>query len=672
MAQFEIVSSYRPCGDQPAAIEFLAKGIHGDRSWQTLLGVTGSGKTFTMANVIAACGRPTLVMSHNKTLAAQLYSEFKEFLPHNAVHYFVSYYDYYQPEACIPARDIYIEKDADINEDIDRLRLAATSALMERQDVVIVASVSCIYGLGSPEHYRGLVLELRRGAEIPRDRILTRLVEIHYERNEVSFVRGKFRGRGDVIEVFPSYQQTGIRIGLSGDTVESIREFDPLTGRTLREHELYHLFPAKHFVMPQDALVKALAGIEAELDARAAELRTQGRLLEAQRLLARTHYDLELMREVGHCKGIENYSRHLSGRAPGERPSTLIDFFPKDFLCIVDESHASLPQIRGMFNGDQARKSVLVEHGFRLPSAMDNRPMKYEEWEATIGHVVCVSATPDAYEIERSKGRVVEQVIRPTGLVDPEIEVRPARGQVEDLLGEIRARAARNERVLVTTLTKRLAEDLNTYLEEEGIRSRWLHSEVQTFERVELLRSLREGKFDVMVGVNLLREGLDLPEVTLVAILDADKEGFLRSATSIIQTVGRTARNVHGRVILYADTLTASMRRAMAETQRRRELQVAWNREHGITPKSIEKAIRKGIEEVVRSEHTVAEMAGLSDEAFDTAEVVRRLEAEMLEAAAALEFERAAELRDKIEELQGKKSTGEPRSKRARRTRSRG
>ncbi len=650
---FEIVAPYEPRGDQPKAIEDLSAGLRSDPRWQCLLGVTGSGKTFTMAHVIARYQRPTLVISHNKTLAAQLYSEFKEFFPGSEVHYFVSYYDYYQPEAYIPAKDIYIEKDADINEDIDRLRLAATSALMSRQDVIIVASVSCIYGLGSPEHYRGMLLEVRQGEPISRDRILSKMTEIQYERNEVAFVRGKFRARGDVIEVHPSYQETAIRIQLDGDVVERIVEFHPVSGRNLRELPMFHLFPAKHYVMPQEAINHALEGIESELAARISELKVQGKLLEAQRLQARTNYDLELLREVGYCKGIENYSRHLSGRAPGQRPYTLIDFFPKDFLCIVDESHVTLPQIHGMFNGDHARKSVLVEHGFRLPSAMDNRPMRFEEWEKCLGHTICVSATPDAFEIKRSAGRVVEQIIRPTGLIDPEIQVRPARGQVEDLVREIRERAARNERALVTTLTKRLAEDLATYLEEEGIKGRYIHSEVQTIERVELLRDLREGKFDALVGVNLLREGLDLPEVSLVAILDADKEGFLRSETSIIQTVGRTARNVNGRVILYADSVTPSMRRAIEETDRRRRRQVAYNDEHGVTPKSIEKAIRKGIEEIVRSERTAAAAAGLDDDEFKRTELVQQLEREMLEAAEALEFERAADLRDRIAELQG-------------------
>jgi excinuclease ABC subunit B len=643
-----------PKGDQPQAVEKLTEKIkRGDR-WSTLLGVTGSGKTFTMAHVIARVQKPTLVMTHNKTLAAQLYSEFKDFFPRNAVHYFVSYYDYYQPEAYIPQRDIYIEKDSDINEDIDRLRLAATSALLSRRDVIIVASVSCIYGLGSPEDYQKMVIPIVKGGKLDRHSLARKLVDIQYERSDGDGDRGKFRVRGDAVEIRPSYMETAVRVEFDGDTVTRLYEAHPVSGMSIVEYDEFVIYPAKHFVMPEDKVNNALYTIELELEERWKELQAQGKLLEAQRLKARTKYDLELLREVGHCKGIENYSRHLSGRKAGESPATLLDYYPKDdFLCIVDESHATLPQLHGMYNGDRSRKQTLVDYGFRLPSALDNRPLRFEEWETKVPQVVFVSATPSEFEIKMSRGDIVEQIIRPTGLVDPEIEVRPAKGQVPDLIREIKIRAAKKERVLVTTLTKRLAEDLANYLEEEGIRGKYLHSEIQTLERVQILRELREGKFDTLVGVNLLREGLDLPEVTLVAILDADKEGFLRSATSIIQTVGRTARNVNGRVILYGDQVTESMKRAMSETDRRRVMQLEYNAKNGITPQTIEKEIRRGIEEVLRAKKTAAETVQMGEGEFDRAEAVSELEKEMYAAAEKLDFERAAQLRDSIRQVTG-------------------
>ncbi|NUN49648.1 MAG: excinuclease ABC subunit UvrB [Candidatus Brocadiae bacterium] len=653
-AAFELSAPYAPDGDQPGAIDRLVRGLEEGRNAQTLLGVTGSGKTFTMANVIARTGRPALVISHNKTLAAQLYAEFREFFPKNAVHYFVSYYDYYQPEAYIPQKDIYIEKDADINEDIDRLRLAATSALLARDDVIVVASVSCIYGLGTPADYRAMVLPLRTGHDVPRDAVLRRLVELQYERNDTALSRGKFRVRGDTVEIYPAYAETAIKVRFWGDTVERIVEINPVTGTDLFQYDDYTVYPAKHFVTPQDKMVAAIEGIHAELAQRLGELRGAGRLLEAQRLEARTRYDLELLQEVGYCKGIENYSRHLSGRKPGERPACLIDYFPKNFLCFVDESHVMAPQIQGMYNGDRARKTVLVEHGFRLPSALDNRPLRFEEWESMVGQTIFVSATPAPYELARSGGAPVEQIIRPTGLTDPVILVRPAEGQVPDLIREIEIRAARKERALVTTLTKRLAEDLAEYLEERGVKAKYLHSEIQTFERVRLLKELREGKHDCLVGVNLLREGLDLPEVTLVAILDADKEGFLRSETSIIQTIGRAARNTEGQVILYADRMTPSLERATSESRRRRDRQIAWNTEHGITPRTISKAIQEGIEGEVRARSLARALVGLSEKEYEAGEAILDLEREMLAAAERLEFEKAAQLRDAIRHLQEK------------------
>jgi len=649
--RFELVSDFEPKGDQPRAIEALLGGLEAGKRFQTLLGVTGSGKTFAMANVIERVQRPALVISHNKTLAAQLYSEFKEFFPHNAVAYFVSYYDYYQPEAYIPARDIYIEKDASINDDIDRLRLQATSALASRRDVVIVASVSCIYGLGNPEDYAGMVVGLELGQRIERDDLLRRLVDLQYERNDIDFARGRFRVRGDCVDVQPAYEEFSYRIEFFGDQVERIALVNPVTGEILGTEQRTYIYPAKHYVMPEDRIGQACPLIEEELAERLAVLRRQGKLLEAQRLEARTKYDLEMLREVGYCAGIENYSRHLSGRQPGERPYCLLDYFPDDYLMFVDESHSTIPQIRAMYAGDLSRKQTLVEHGFRLPSALDNRPLKFDEWQEMVRQAIFLSATPADWEIEQSGGEVVEMVIRPTGLVDPEIRVEPARDQVRHLLGEVRGRIGRRERVLVTTLTKRLAEDLSEYFRKEGVKCEYLHSEVEVFDRSEILRDLRLGTFDVVVGVNLLREGLDLPEVSLVAILDADREGFLRSGTSLLQTIGRCARHASAQVILYADTVTESMRRAMEETGRRREKQTAYNREHGITPETIHKAIRAGIEAEVHGRRAARLAVHLSEQDFARTELVRELESEMHRAAERLEFERAAELRDRIQEF---------------------
>ncbi len=656
---FRIERPFPPAGDQPRAIERLVAGINAGRPEQVLMGATGSGKTFTIANVIQEVQKPTLVISHNKTLAAQLYAEFKEFFPHNAVHYFVSYYDYYQPEAYIPQRDIYIEKDASINDEIDRLRLATTSALVSRKDTIVVASVSCIYGLGSPDDYRKMMVALRRGERVDRDKILMRLVDIQYERNDVAFERGKFRVRGDCLEIWPSYEEFAYRIELWGDEVDQLAYINPLTGELIAQHEQLFVYPAKHFVMPEERIGQAVARIREELEDRLRQLRNEGKLLEAQRLNARTRFDMEMLMEAGHCPGIENYSRHLSGRAAGERPHTLFDFFPDDFLVVIDESHVTVPQIRAMYGGDRSRKLTLVDHGFRLPSALDNRPLKFEEWEQLVKQVIFVSATPGPYELQRTGGEVIEQIIRPTGLLDPVIEVVPARGQVQHLLGEIRQRADAGERVLVTTLTKRLAEDLAAYFSEQRVNCKWLHSELDAFERVELLRDLRSGHFDVLVGVNLLREGLDLPEVSLVAILDADKEGFLRSETSLIQTIGRAARNVNAKVILYADTVTPSMRMAIDETRRRRELQEAYNREHNITPETIRKNIRVGIEAEAAAHRQANAAVGRADETqIVTEEYLNELEAEMLAAAEALEFERAAALRDRITHLRD--SVGQP------------
>lgn len=654
MSIFKLVSPFTPQGDQPKAIQQLVEGYQKGTMYQTLLGVTGSGKTFTMANVIAALEKPTLVMTHNKTLAAQLYSEFKSFFPENAVGYFVSYYDYYQPEAYIPQRDIYIEKEATINQEIDRLRLAATSNLMSRKDVIIVASVSCIYGLGSPEEYQEMYVHLGKGDSIERNKLLRSLIDIQYERNDIQFIRGTLRVRGDVVEVFPAYEEFAYRIEFFGDEVDRISIINPTTGNTVQEVKEISVYPAKHFVMPEGKIKGVVRSIEDELNDRLKELRSKEKLLEAQRLEARTRYDMEMLLEVGYCHGIENYSRHLSARAPGETPYTLFDYFPKEFFLIVDESHVSVPQIAGMYHGDRARKETLVNYGFRLPSALDNRPLRFDEWEKRIHQIMLVSATPGHYELEKSKGRVAEQIIRPTGLVDPIIYVKPAKTQVGDLLKQIKKRAQRRERVLVTTLTKRLAEDLSEYIQEEGLKGMYLHSEIDAIERVTILRDLRMGKFDVLVGVNLLREGLDLPEVSLVAILDADKEGFLRSETSLIQTIGRTARNVNAEVILYADEITNSMKRAMDETNRRRELQLAYNKKHNITPKTIQKEIKKGINDEISSHKLVYETVAESEEEYITQEFVNELEEEMLRAAEALEFERAAELRDKIQRIRSK------------------
>ncbi len=657
--KFELVSEFAPAGDQPAAIQSLINGINSQKRTQVLLGVTGSGKTFTMANVIQHVQKPTLVLSHNKTLAAQLYGEFREFFPHNAVTYFVSYYDYYQPEAYIPQRDIYIEKDASINEEIDRLRLLATSALVSRNDVIVVASVSCIYGLGSPKDYLSMMIPLHVGQQIDRDKLLMRLIDIHYDRNDFDPARAKFRVRGDVIECWPAYEEFAYRIELWGDEIEKLSMIDPVSGKESQALKEIYIYPAKHFVLPQSRIDAALDEIREELDATLEVFRKEGKLLEAQRLAARTRHDLELMKETGFCPGIENYSRALAGRKTGEPPYTLYDFFPEDFLIFVDESHATLPQIRAMHAGDQARKTTLVDHGFRLPMAKDNRPLKFDEWNSKPSYRVFVSATPGNWELDQTGGEVVEQVIRPTGLVDPEIFVIPARGQVQHLMGQVRERAAMNERVLVTTLTKRMAEDLTKYMQEESIRCEWLHSELNALERVEILRELREGKFDAVIGVNLLREGLDLPEVSLVAILDADKEGFLRSETSLIQTIGRSARNVNSKVILYADKVTESMQKAIDETNRRRKLQTEYNTVHGITPETIRKAIRKGIEEEIQARRVERESVGITAESqFVTLEFIRELESEMLAAAEQLDFERAAQLRDRIHEL--KKKMGEP------------
>jgi excinuclease ABC subunit B len=656
--RFTLVTDFEIRGDQVHAVPELVEGLNRGDSHQVLLGVTGSGKTFTMAQVLAAVNRPALVMAHNKTLAAQLYQEFKRFFPHNAVEYFVSYYDYYQPEAYVPATDSYIEKEATINDEIDRMRLSATRSLFERRDVIIVASVSCIYGLGSPEAYYGMLLPLEVGQRIDRDQILRKLVEIQYERNDTEFDRGAFRVRGDIVEVVPSYEEHALRIGLFGDEVDELAWFDPLTGKVIRRTDKVSIFPKSHFVTSRDRTRQAVESIKAELEWYRGQLEAEGKLLEAQRLHQRTMFDLEMIREIGYCHGIENYSRHLTGRQPGEPPPTLLDYLPEDAVVIIDESHQTVPQIRGMYAGDRSRKEILVAYGFRLPSALDNRPLNFDEWEQRMKQIVFVSATPGPYELSKSGGVVVEQVIRPTGLMDPPIEVRPVRGQVDDLLGEIRDRAARRERVLVTTLTKRMAEDLTTYYQELGVKVRYLHSDIDTLERIEILRDLRRGVFDVLVGINLLREGLDLPEVSLVAILDADKEGFLRSAGSLIQTSGRAARNVNGRVIMYADTMTASMKLALAETERRRTRQAAYNEEHGITPESVVRAIDDVMSSVYERDYGPAPATREPRETFRTqAELdaeIARLEHQMKAAAANLDFERAASLRDTLKTLRNR------------------
>ncbi len=655
--RFQVVSDFEPAGDQPKAIEALSRGVLEGLKYQTLLGVTGSGKTFTMAKIIEQVQKPTLVIAHNKTLAAQLANEFRQFFPHNAVHYFVSYYDYYQPEAYVPATDTYIEKDANINDEIDRLRHAATSALFERRDVVIVASVSCIFGLGSPDDYVGMTLSLKHGDFRDRDNILRRLVGVHYERNDVGFKRGTFRVRGDTIELYPAYSETLLRIEFFGDEVDRILEIDPVTGEVLGEPETVTIYPATHYVTTEEKLKRALVTIEEELQERLAYFRSQGKLLEAQRLEQRTRFDLEMLQTVGYCNGIENYSRHLSGRAPGSTPTTLLDYFPRDFLLFIDESHQTIPQLHGMYNGDYSRKKTLVDYGFRLPSALDNRPLRFEEFERHINQVIFVSATPGPYEREKSQ-QIVEQIVRPTGIVDPEVCVRPIQGQIDDLMHELRQVVERGERALVTTLTKKMAEDLTDYLADMGFRVRYLHSEIETLDRVEILRGLRLGEFDVLVGINLLREGLDLPEVSLVAILDADKEGYLRSETSLIQTIGRAARNVRGRVIMYAETVTESMERAIEETNRRRRIQLQYNEEHGIVPRTIQKAVTD-IVQAWRAEQAEVQERGLRALARkakelapdELAALIRQLEEEMYEAARQLAFERAAELRDQIKAL---------------------
>jgi len=651
MADLQVISEMTPRGDQPQAIERLVENLRRGQKHNVLLGVTGSGKTFTMAHVVERIGKPALVISHNKTLAAQLYEEFKELLPHNAVEYFVSYYDYYQPEAYIPQRDIYIEKDASRNDDLDRLRLSATTSLSARKDVLIVASVSCIFGLGSPEEYQKMVAAVRVGDTVDRNELLRKFVNLQYDRNDVNFKRGTFRVRGDTVDIYPAYEEFGYEVEFFGDRIEAIGLISPLTGETLSRTDQAFIFPAVHYVAEENTLEEAARAIQRELDQRLIDLRNAGKLLEAQRLAARTKYDIEMMLEVGYCPGIENYSRHLDGRAPGEKPYTLLDYFGDDFLLIVDESHVTIPQVRAMFNGDRSRKEVLVEHGFRLPSALDNRPLRFEEFEAMWKQVVFVSATPAEYELQRSGGEVVEQIIRPTGLVDPPVEVRPARGQVADLLREITRRVEMGERTLITTLTKRLAEDLAEYIRAEGHRCKYLHSEIDTLERVDILRELREGTFDVLVGVNLLREGLDLPEVSLVCILDADKQGFLRSATSLTQTIGRCARNVNAQVYLYGDRVTDAMKQAIDETDRRRETQLAYNAEHGITPETIRKEIRTALADQLRARQVARRAIQVTEDEFDTIELISRIEKEMVQAAKDLEFEKAARLRDRIAEL---------------------
>jgi excinuclease ABC subunit B len=655
---FQLVTNYKPKGDQPRAIDELISGVAAGEQHQVLLGVTGSGKTFTMAKIIEALNRPALIMAHNKTLAAQLFHEFKQFFPSNAVEYFVSYYDYYQPEAYIPSGDLYIEKEATINEELDKLRLSATRSLFERRDAIIVASVSCIYGLGSPEAYYGMLLLLEKGQRVKRDDITRRLVEILYERNDSDFRRGTFRVRGDVIEVFPTYDESAYRIELFGDEIDALAQIDPLFGTVKQKFARLPIYPKSHYVVQPDRKKQAMESILDELGSWEKELESQGRLVESQRVHQRTRFDLEMIKSVGYCHGIENYSRHFSGRLPGEPPPTLLDYFPRDYLLFIDESHATVPQLHGMWHGDRSRKQNLVDYGFRLPSAMDNRPLKFEEFEARTNQIIYVSATPGPYELTKSSGVVVEQIIRPTGLLDPEVEIRPVRGQIDDLLGEIRLRTKEGERVLVTTLTKRMAEDLSSYYTEIGVRCRYMHSEIETLERVKILRDLRKGEYDVLIGINLLREGLDLPEVSLVAILDADKEGFLRSSGSLIQTIGRAARNVNGRAILYADSMTDSMRRALDETERRRTTQAAYNVEHNITPATVIRSIDMSLAQILKADY-----ADLTEEATEIPEFqsqeeldkyIAGLEEQMREAAKTFEFEKAAKLRDSIKGLRTK------------------
>jgi excinuclease ABC subunit B len=657
MPDFKIVSPFKPKGDQPQAIEKLAQGVKQGIPHEVLLGVTGSGKTFTMAQVIERTQKPALVIAPNKTLAAQLFQEFRTLFPENAVEYFVSYYDYYQPEAYLPTTDTYIEKDASINDLIDEMRHSATRSVLTRRDAIVVASVSCIYGLGSPETYQGMIVLMEAQKEVSRDEVLARLVEIQYQRNDYDFHRGTFRVRGDVLEIFPAYEENkAIRIDFFGDLIDSITEIDPLRGKVLRKLRQVTIFPGSHYVTPQDQLRRAIQSIREELAQRLPELQSQRKLLEAQRLEQRTNFDLEMLQEMGYCTGIENYSRHLDGRKPGEPPYTLLDYFPDDYLVFIDESHITIPQLNGMYWGDRTRKETLVEYGFRLPSALDNRPLSFEEFEARVHQVVYVSATPADYEMKKSKGRVIEQIIRPTGLVDPQIKVKPARYQVDDLLNEIQARVAKGDRVLVTTLTKRMAEDLTAYYADLGLKVKYLHSDIQTLERTEILRDLRLGKFDVLIGINLLREGLDLPEVSLVAVLDADKEGFLRSATSLIQTFGRASRNISGQVILYADTMTDSMKKSIGETERRRKIQEGYNRKHGITPESIQKAIPDILESIYEADYVTIPTAAEKHEEyvslFEVPRLIARLKKEMREAASQLDFEKAAELRDRIKALE--------------------
>ncbi len=644
-------NAFKPAGDQPQAIERLVEGLSCGKNFQTLMGVTGSGKTFTMANVIAQHNMPALVISHNKTLAAQLYEEFKELFPENAVEYFVSYYDYYQPEAYIPQRDIYIEKDASKNNDLDRLRLSTTMSLSTRKDCIIIASVSCIFGLGSPEDYKASVVGIRKGDNCNRNELLGRLADIQYTRNDIDFQRGTFRVRGDVVELHPSYESFAVRIEFFGDEIEKISYINPVSAEILAVEDQLFVYPAQHYIMPSERIGSAVESIKSELEQRLAELRGQGKLLEAQRLQARTMYDIEMMEEIGYCSGIENYARHLAGLRSGARPYTLIDYFPEDFLVFIDESHVTIPQCRAMWAGDRHRKETLVEHGFRLPSALDNRPLRFEEFQETWARVIFVSATPAQFEMEKCDNEVVEQVIRPTGLIDPEIFVFPAANQIPHLLGEVEKRVNVGERTLVTTLTKRMAEDLSGFISKKGFKCRYLHSEIDTLERIEILRALRKGEFDVLVGVNLLREGLDLPEVSAVAILDADKEGFLRSQTSLIQTIGRTARNINATVFLYADRVTASMQKAIDETDRRRKIQLKYNKDHNITPETIKKEIRKSLTEQIKARHTAREAVRFGDSEYEKVELASQIESEMLEAAQSLDFERAAFLRDQLREL---------------------
>jgi excinuclease ABC subunit B len=651
MGIFKLNSSFNPAGDQPEAIKRLAEGLREGKKFQTLMGVTGSGKTFTMAQTLAQFDLPVLVISHNKTLAAQLYEEFKELFPENAVEYFVSYYDYYQPEAYIPQRDIYIEKDASKNADLDRLRLSTTTSLSTRKDCIIVASVSCIFGLGSPEDYKASVVAVRAGDRIDRNDLLGKFADLQYTRNDFDFARGTFRVRGDVVELYPSYETFAVRFEFFGDCVEKISYINPTSAETLAVEEQVFIYPAEHYIMPADRLGSAIEGIKAELKERLEQFRQEGKLLEAQRLQARTMYDIEMMQEVGYCSGIENYARHLAGLPPGARPYTLIDYFPKDFLLFIDESHVTIPQLRAMWAGDRSRKEVLVEHGFRLPSALDNRPLRFEEFQENWARVIFVSATPGDFELEKCNNEVVEQIIRPTGLVDPAIFVYPAANQVQHLLGEIEKRVKAKERMLVTTLTKRMAEDLAGFITKKGFRCRYLHSEIDTLERIEILRDLRNGEFDVLVGINLLREGLDLPEVSAVAILDADKEGFLRSQISLIQTIGRTARNVNATVFLYADTITKSMQKAIDETNRRRKIQLQFNKEHNITPETIKKEIRSSLTEQIKARKTAREAVRFEECEYDKVELASQIENEMLEAAQELDFEKAAFLRDQLKEL---------------------